>query len=699
MPVAAFSRRAAFLRTRIARRILLSFFVCALLPVVLLAVVAHHQVTEQLQSQSESRQRESSKAAGMAVLQRLNLLSDELAIDGRRLMEDGAGDGGPSENEHFSWVRAAALDDAALRAVMEADSLRTRLLSGEPMVWTVPGEPVPLRMARNVGTPDAPDLLLAEPSARFVAGFSPVPAAEGGYGLCLLDSGGAPIVCPHGASAVTEMLSARGRAGRAAFEWSAGGDRYIAAAWPIFLGPGFGAPSWMMVASEDRATAFAAVRDFERLMGLAFMLALVVVLLLGHVQIRRSLEPVERLQDGTRKIADRDFASRVEISSGDEFEQLGDSFNEMAASLSLQWRALAARGELDRAVLSALDAEAIVGTVLCRGMEVVPCDGLAVIMLPANDRNVAAFSTSVNGAAERQSWLIGDSELHRLGPGTDLIRLSTAQQPEGLVPRALRDGRPAAWTLAPMRTDGRLGGWLAFRHSPDQELGYDERGLARGLADQVAVALSNARLVDELDALRWGALHALARAIDAKSPWTAGHSERVTEYALRIGRGLQLADDEMDLLRRGGLLHDVGKIGVPAEVLDKPGKLTDEEWKLMRDHPTIGARILEPIAQYRDVLPMVLYHHEKYDGTGYPEGRAAEDIPYFARILAVADVYDALTSDRPYRSGMPHSVALGIIRKDAGPHFDPFLAELFVQIMEHADGPAQAGESVNREVA
>ncbi|MGH7506443.1 MAG: HD domain-containing phosphohydrolase, partial [Longimicrobiales bacterium] len=566
-----------------------------------------------------------------------------------------------------------------------------------PILRAAPGTGGRVLIARNLGTAQAPILVVGEPAPAFFAGFEPG-NRDGGSDLCLLDDQGAPLACSRAARAIADGVATADA--RAAFEWSDGNQRSMAAAWPVFLRTLFGAPSWTMVASEPRAEVFAAVRQFERLLGVAFLLAIVVVLFLSHSQIRRSLEPVERLQEGTRRIADRDFTSRVEITSGDEFEQLADSFNAMSTRLGLQFRALAARSEVDRAVLSALDAEQIVRMVLQRGGEVVPNEGMAVVVLPDGERSVTAFTVRGDEPPLQQQWLVGDAELLRLGKGTDLVRLGETQQPAGLVPLHLREDDHAAWTLAPMRANERLGGWLVFRHPPDRTLGYDERGLARGLADQVAVALSNARLVDELDALRWGALHALARAIDAKSPWTAGHSERVTEYALRIGRRLGLSLEEMDLLRRGGLLHDVGKIGVPADVLDKPGKLTDEEWKMMRDHPTIGARILEPIAQYRDVLPMVLYHHEKYDGSGYPERRAAEEIPYFARILAVADVFDALTSDRPYRAGMPHAVAIGIIRKDAGTHFDPFLAELFVQIMEGPAGDVtDAGSSNTREIA
>ena len=166
-----------------------------------------------------------------------------------------------------------------------------------------------------------------------------------------------------------------------------------------------------------------------------------------------------------------------------------------------------------------------------------------------------------------------------------------------------------------------------------------------------------------LDQHHRGALTALARAIDAKSEWTAGHSERVTQLALRLGRVLGLKEDELENLYRGGLLHDIGKIGTPAQLIDKNSRLTDQEYSVMREHPRTGHRILEPIEVFADLLPIVAQHHEKFDGSCYPNGLAGEAINFSARIVAVADVFDALSSDRPYRAGMePDQVLRSTLR-------------------------------------
>jgi putative nucleotidyltransferase with HDIG domain len=239
-----------------------------------------------------------------------------------------------------------------------------------------------------------------------------------------------------------------------------------------------------------------------------------------------------------------------------------------------------------------------------------------------------------------------------------------------------RDGIKS-FVLLPLFIKQKLAGVITLgsldSSTPDQE----DLPQARQLADQVAVALSNAQLIEELDLLNWGTLTALARAVDAKSPWTAGHSERVTERALKVGQVLGLTPNELENLHRGALLHDIGKIGIPVSILDKPGKMTEEEYRIIKEHPRMGARILEPIAAYAQVIPMVLQHHEWFNGNGYPDGIAGEEISLGGRILAVADVFDALISDRPYRGGMGLERTVEIIKKESGDQFDPDVVQAF----------------------
>jgi len=203
--------------------------------------------------------------------------------------------------------------------------------------------------------------------------------------------------------------------------------------------------------------------------------------------------------------------------------------------------------------------------------------------------------------------------------------------------------------------------------------------LVRSLADESSIYLDNARLFEDQHSLLMGLLHSLTSAVDAKDTYTCGHSQRVALLSRHLARAAGLSDDDVEEVYVAALLHDVGKIGVPEAVLQKAGKLTDDEFTQMKRHPRIGARILDDVRQLRHVLPGVLHHHERFDGRGYPDGLADDHIPLMGRIICLADSFDAMTSDRTYRKGMPVDVALAEIRKCSGTHFDPKLAETFLQ--------------------
>ena len=175
-------------------------------------------------------------------------------------------------------------------------------------------------------------------------------------------------------------------------------------------------------------------------------------------------------------------------------------------------------------------------------------------------------------------------------------------------------------------------------------------------------------------------LSTLSRAVEARDPYARGHSSRVTEIAEAIARRLGWDDEQLALLHLGGPLHDVGKLGVSEEVLTKPGPLEERELAQIRQHPRFGARILLRVAALREALPYVLYHHERWDGGGYPTGRAGEAIPLEARVLAVADAFDAMTSDRPYRPALGRDEALAEVARCAGTQFDPEIVRVFLEL-------------------
>jgi HD-GYP domain-containing protein (c-di-GMP phosphodiesterase class II) len=199
-------------------------------------------------------------------------------------------------------------------------------------------------------------------------------------------------------------------------------------------------------------------------------------------------------------------------------------------------------------------------------------------------------------------------------------------------------------------------------------------------ASHTAIFLHNLALYDDLNAMFLGTLEALSAAIDAKDRYTCGHSERVAHLTQQLARAVGLGEDAVERAHIAGIVHDVGKIGVPESVLLKPGKLNDEEFAWIRKHPEIGHRILKDIPQLDDILPGVLHHHERYDGRGYPAGLAGTDIPYIARLITLADSFDAMSSTRTYRTGMSRDEVLAEVARCAGTQFDPELAPIFVKL-------------------
>ena len=207
------------------------------------------------------------------------------------------------------------------------------------------------------------------------------------------------------------------------------------------------------------------------------------------------------------------------------------------------------------------------------------------------------------------------------------------------------------------------------------------------IADQGAIALDNASMFEDLQrsnsdlSLAYDTtIEGWAHALDMRDKETEGHSRRVTELTVRISREFQLKGDDMVHIRRGALLHDIGKMGIPDSILLKPGNLTEEEWVIMKLHPVYARDLLYPIEHLRPALDIPYYHHEKWDGSGYPEGLKGEAIPLAARIFAVVDVWDALRSDRPYRPAWPREKVVEHIRSLVGTHFDAGVVEMFLAL-------------------
>ena len=239
----------------------------------------------------------------------------------------------------------------------------------------------------------------------------------------------------------------------------------------------------------------------------------------------------------------------------------------------------------------------------------------------------------------------------------------------------------------PLETIKRLSiqGYCEKSNKFDQLLLLIESGL-RSVEQMKTIKEINKELKeknDELEKAYLESIETLRYTVEAKDSYTRGHSDRVSAFSVLIGKYLGLSENDLRILKIGGLFHDIGKIGVPDSVLLKEGKLTDNEYSEIKNHPSIGKQILSNATIFKDMIPIVYHHHEKYDGTGYPEGLKGNEIPYLARITAVADTFDAMTSNRSYRKALPLDVVRSEIERCSGTQFDPDIAKVFLEILDY----------------
>jgi HD-GYP domain-containing protein (c-di-GMP phosphodiesterase class II) len=279
-----------------------------------------------------------------------------------------------------------------------------------------------------------------------------------------------------------------------------------------------------------------------------------------------------------------------------------------------------------------------------------------------------------------------DDDVRRLGAQ---LEQALAQREGCLLLNDLAADQAFAWLgraasvrqflAVPLKRQDQIVGSLFALQKKTGDFNSVDSKLLTSIANESAIYLENAVLYGDVHELMMGLLHSLVSAVDAKDAYTCGHSERVALLSRDLAGRVGLPDTQVERVYMSGLLHDVGKIGVPEAVLQKTGKLTPEEFEEIKKHPAIGAKILADVRQLEDVIPGVLYHHERYDGRGYPAGLAGRDIPLMGRLICLADCFDAMTSSRTYRKAMPVEVALTEIRRCSGTQFDPELADAFLQ--------------------
>jgi len=413
---------------------------------------------------------------------------------------------------------------------------------------------------------------------------------------------------------------------------------------------------------------------------------------------RRISQRLAPLAEAARAVAEGDFGVRVEAADDTEIGRLEADFNAMAAALeerseSLERKTLdlSALHESSRIVGSTLELEPLLEGALDSALRACGAD-VGYIALHDDGKGLAVRALRVPAAAPARidrvdasfaAWVVREARPLLVNPSADDTGLHvdavTGAACAVSVPLIAAEGVIGALTVGTLRTG------VGF--------GADDVRLLGTIANHVTTALGTVEAFNHLQDSYLSTVRSLAAAVDAKDAYTRGHSERVARFATLAAERMGLAHEQHLALEMAAYLHDIGKIGIPEDILLKPGRLTEEEMLTMRGHPLIGASILEPVSFPWPITPIVRHHHERWDGSGYPAGLTGTRIPVLARVLSVADAYEAMIADRPYRQGVSPEQGLAELQACAGSQFDPAVVAAFTEAIDDgswADGPGAA---------
>ncbi len=364
------------------------------------------------------------------------------------------------------------------------------------------------------------------------------------------------------------------------------------------------------------------------------------------------------------------------------------------AAENLRLREALSLYKVSEAIAASLSLEEVIATVADSAVNEIRADVVATWL---EDGEGGFVERSVQQGAALPTSL----DPGRLDPAVVSARLSRGEQIVEHGTRAadlfevLPEHPVSSIAIVPLKMRERLIGWIGVVSlTASKRFDEGQRKMLSIVASRAAAAIENARLYEDLQATFQQTIQSLARTIDKMDRYTAGHSERVAHYAVSLAAWLGLSEDMIEIVRHSALMHDIGKVGCVMN-LNKPGKLTQEEYEIFKKHPTYGREILDPIKFLEPVIPGVHLHHERWDGRGYPLGLAGQEIPLIARIIAVADTYDAMTSDRAYRRALPHEVTVNEIIRCSGSQFDPDVSGTFTdKIEELRDEIRDSGKEV-----
>jgi PAS domain S-box-containing protein len=444
-----------------------------------------------------------------------------------------------------------------------------------------------------------------------------------------------------------------------------------------------------MLGYSDEELRQLTIRDIHPDDNLPHVLDLYEKLLRGELDSVINL-PVRR-KDGTVFHADIS-SDRILLNDGSYLLcSYRDVTDRMAAQEKLKRHVdnLTALRNVEDTINSSLDLRITLKVLLMEALKQLNVDAAVVLLLNPYSQTLE-YASEQGFHTDRISYArvrMGESCAGRVAKERRTLILSDITSPEGgCAPKILAASEGfKSYVGIPLIAKGKVKGVLELFHRSQLSPEQDWLNFVEALAGQAAIAIDNAELFESLQNSNSELLTAYdttiegwSRALDFRDNETEGHSRRVTDLTVRVARKMGIGQEKLVHIRRGALLHDIGKLGVPDNILLKPGKLTDEEFEIMKKHAEIAFSILSPIEFLRPALDIPYYHHEKWDGSGYPKGLKGEEIPLTARIFAIVDVWDALRSDRPYRAAWPEERVSEYLREQSGKHFEPSVLELFL---------------------
>lgn len=423
------------------------------------------------------------------------------------------------------------------------------------------------------------------------------------------------------------------------------------------------------------------------------------------VAMLKTYYPLQRLTTAAEQIAEGNLSVTFECHGTEEMERLTHAFDSIRESMANSYGAIQEyiddlRGrveelklltDIDTAILSGQKIDSIFNLITTRICELMGGDYSCIALL-GNDTRIevrSLYGFNPDESRHLIRGIRGKTASFNLCPsiasGEILMGNIKDAHISGDMQGIFAQLNVQSMIAVPLSIDGKSIGSIVVWFKNQQEFSDMMINRFTLFADQISVAIKSARLVDGMRNLTIEVMTALANAIDARDSYTANHSSRVSKFAVALAQQLGVSQQEVVTIEYAGLLHDIGKIGIDERILNKPGALTEQEMEIMKNHAAMSADIVRPIEFLKDVVPIVGYHHEWFNGGGYPEGLAGDAIPYGARILAVADALEAMTSSRPYREEMPLAHGAERLKCGSGTQFDPKIVDAMLKVIEHIE--------------